>query len=180
MTAKLKNPRYWLALPVILLAYGLLKGGGQAPTLLVLRLALLCGGYAASLTDLLERRVPNRLVLALAAAWLLILSPLALYDPASAVAIALNGLIGLVMDGVVMLAVYLASRKGLGGGDVKLMCAAGLYLGYDGALSVLLYGSVLAALAALVLILAKKMTVKDAIPLAPFLYAGILLTEFIR
>ena len=57
---------------------------------------------------------------------------------------------------------------------------AGLYLGYDGALSALLYGSVLAALSALVLILGKKMTAKDTIPLVPFLYVGILLTEFVR
>ena len=69
---------------------------------------------------------------------------------------------------------------GMGGGDVKLMTVAGLYLGYDGALSALLYGSVLAALSALVLILGKKMTAKDTIPLVPFLYVGILLTEFVR
>ena len=166
---RLKNPKYWLALPVILLSYGLAKWGGQSPTQLLLHLALLCGGYAASLTDLLERRVPNRLTAALA-----------LYDTAQAALIALNGLVGLVIAAVVMLAVYFVSRKGLGGGDVKLMCAAGLYLGYDGALTALLYGSVLAAVTALALIVAKKISVKDAIPLVPFLYAGMLLTEFIR
>ena len=37
-----------------------------------------------------------------------------------------------------------------------------------------------AALSALVLILGKKMTAKDTIPLVPFLYVGILLTEFVR
>lgn len=177
---RLKNPKYWLALPVILLSYGLAKWGGQSPTQQLLHLALLCGGYAASLTDLLERRVPNRLTAALALAWPLLLSPLALYDTAQAALIALNGLVGLVIAAVVMLAVYFVSRKGLGGGDVKLMCAAGLYLGYDGALTALLYGSVLAAVTALALIVAKKISVKDAIPLVPFLYAGMLLTEFIR
>ena len=175
--SKLKKPGYWAALPVLLLAYALAKGGGQSPTQLVLRLALLCGGYAAALTDLLERRVPNRLTAALALAWLLLLSPLALYDTERA---ALNGLVGLAIAAVVMLAVYFVSRKGLGGGDVKLMCAAGLYLGYDGTLTALLYGSVLAAVTALALILTKKISAKDAIPLAPFLYAGILFTEFIR
>ena len=66
--SKLKKPGYWAALPVLLLAYALAKGGGQSPTQLVLRLALLCGGYAAALTDLLERRVPNRLTAARALA----------------------------------------------------------------------------------------------------------------
>ncbi len=49
-----------------------------------------------------------------------------------------------------------------------------------GAHGAFIYGSVLAAIAALILILTKKMTAKDAIPLVPFLYVGILLTEFIR
>ena len=79
-----------------------------------------------------------------------------------------------------MLAVYFVSRRGLGGGDVKLMSAAGLYLGYDGVLTALLYGSVLSAAAALALIAGKKMTAKDTIPMVPFLYVGILLTEFSR
>ena len=39
---------------------------------------------------------------------------------------------------------------------------------------------ILAALSALVLILGKKMTAKDTIPLVPFLYVGILLTDFVR
>ena len=94
---KLKEPKYWLALPVILTAYLLVKGGGQPPTRLILRLALLCGGYAAALTDLLEKRVPNRLTAGLAAAWLLILAPLALYDPDSAAAIGVSGLLGLLL-----------------------------------------------------------------------------------
>lgn len=177
---KLKTLKYWLALPVILAAYIAVKGGGQAPTLLVLRLVLLAAGYAAALTDILKKRVPNRLVAALAVAWLLILTPLVLYDPNSAIAIGVSGLLGFVIAGVVLLVVYFVSRKGLGGGDVKLMSVAGLYLGYDGALSALLYGSVLSAATALALILTKKMTAKDAIPLVPFLYVGILVTEFIR
>lgn len=177
---KLKEPKYWLALPVILVGYAALKGGGQSPTMLVLRLVLLAMGYAAALTDFLEKRVPNRLVAALAVAWLLILAPLVLYDPDAAIAIGVSGLLGFVIAGVVLLVVYFVSRKGLGGGDVKLMSVAGLYLGYNGALSALLYGSVLSAVTALALILTKKMTAKDAIPLVPFLYVGILVTEFIR
>ena len=117
---------------------------------------------------------------ALGIAWVLILAPLALVDPEGALTIGGTGLAGFLLAGAVLLLVYFVSRKGLGGGDVKLMTVAGLYLGYDGALSALLYGSVLAALSALVLILGKKMTAKDAIPLVPFLYVGILLTEFVR
>ncbi len=175
-----ERPLDYLALPVILAAYLGLKGGGQAPTQLLLRLVLLTLCYAAAVTDLRRQRVDNRLVAALGIAWVLILAPLALFDPEGALAMGGTGLAGFLLAGAVLLLVYFVSRKGLGGGDVKLMTVAGLYLGYDGALSALLYGSVLAALSALVLILGKKMTAKDTIPLVPFLYVGILLTEFVR
>ena len=169
-----EKPLDYLALPVILAAYLGLKSGGQAPTQLLLRLVLLTLCYAAAVTDLRRQRVDNRLVAALGIAWVLILAPLALFDPEGALTIGGTGLAGFLLAGAVLLLVYFVSRKGLGGGDVKL------YLGYDGALSALLYGSVLAALSALVLILGKKMTAKDTIPLVPFLYVGILLTEFVR
>ena len=172
-----EKPLDYLALPVILAAYLGLKGGGQAPTQLLLRLVLLTLCYAAAVTDLRRQRVDNRLVAALGIAWVLILAPLVLVDPEGALAMGGTGLAGFLLAGAVLLLVYFVSRKGLGGGDVKLMT---VYLGYDGALSALLYGSVLAARSALVLILGKKMTAKDTIPLVPFLYVGILLTEFVR
>lgn len=172
--------KWCVPLLAILLFYVVLKGKGQVPTMLILRLVLLTIGFAAAYVDWKEKRVPNRLVAGFALAWLLILAPLVLYDPNAAISIGVNGVIGFVISAVVLLAVYVISRKGLGGGDVKLMSVAGLYLGYDGALSALLYGSVLSALTAIVLILRKKMTAKDSIPLVPFLYIGILITEFFR
>ena len=78
---------------------------------------------------------------------------------------------------MLFLAVYLVSRKGLGGGDVKFMAASGLYLGVD-VLPAMFYGSVLSAAAGLGLLLAKKIGRRDAIPLAPFLFAGILIVLF--
>ena len=63
---------------------------------------------------------------------------------------------------------------------MKLMAVSGLYLGADGVLPAMLYGSVLSALAAILLILCKKIERKDTIPLVPFLYAGMLVTVFIQ
>ncbi len=74
--------------------------------------------------------------------------------------------------------VYLVSRGGLGGGDVKLMAASGLYLGFQKVMQAMLYGSILAALTGGGLILMRKIGRKDTIPLIPFLYAGILLSTF--
>ena len=60
------------------------------------------------------------------------------------------------------------------------MAVAGLYLGFGGVLPAMLYGSVLSALTALVLIALKKIKPRDSIPLVPFLYVGMMLTMFIR
>jgi len=60
------------------------------------------------------------------------------------------------------------------------MAAAGLYLGFSETVPAILYGTVLAALVGLVLILLKKIGRKDTMPLAPFLFAGIIITVFTK
>ncbi|MEK9158290.1 MAG: prepilin peptidase [Patescibacteria group bacterium] len=71
---------------------------------------------------------------------------------------------------------YLASRgKKLGLGDVKIAILIGLVLGYPlGALSII-FGVWLATFVALVLLLLKKVGMKDAIPLGSFLAFSTLL-----
>lgn len=170
----------YLGLPILLTALILLKWGHLDGSVLLFRCALVVFGYLAALGDIREKRVPNRLVAAMLGAWVLLLTPQLFFRTQQAIDWALNGGLGLLLGGAVFLTVYLISRKGLGGGDVKLMAVSGLYLGLDGVLPAMLYGSVLAAVAGLLLILGKKITPKDAIPLVPFLYIGMLLTLLIR
>ena len=92
----------------------------------------------------------------------------------------LDGMIGAVLGGGLFLLVYFISRKGLGGGDVKLMAASGLYLGVSRILPAMLYGSVLAALVGLSLVLFKKIGRRDTIALAPFLFVGMLVTMLVQ
>jgi prepilin signal peptidase PulO-like enzyme (type II secretory pathway) len=66
----------------------------------------------------------------------------------------------------------------LGGGDIKLAGLAGLVLGWLGWPTVLFgaaLGFVLAALASLVLLAARRITLRGAISFGPFLLAGALL-----
>ncbi len=162
-------------LPVLeLVLWGLRRGTGAAE--LLLDSVLLAMGYIAALSDLREKRIPNKLVAAMLCAWILILVPQLFYRTEDALWLLINGGVGFALAGAVFLTVYLVSRRGLGGGDVKFMAAAGLYLGID-VLPAMLYGSVLSALVGL-LLLAKKIGRRDPIPLAPFLYAGILIVLF--
>lgn len=106
---------------------------------------------------------------------MLIIVPQLLYHTEETILLMLDGLAGFLSGGLVFLVVYLVSRKGLGGGDVKLMAVSGLYLGFERTLVTMLYGSVLAALVGCVLIVARRIGKKDPIPLAPFLLVGMVL-----
>lgn len=168
---------YW-GIPVLLLSLFLLQGRKAGPIYLLLWGVLTVFGYLASMGDLLEKRVPNRLIGWMAAAWVLIMVPQLFFQTEEALYLLLSGGFGFLMGGGLFLLVYLVSRGGLSGGDVKLMAASGLYLGFQKVMQAMLYGSILAALTGGGLILMRKIGRKDTIPLIPFLYAGILLSTF--
>ena len=135
---------------------------------------LLFGGLAA-ISDLKTQQVPNRIVLLLLASWVLELFLRLLFVQEGISLFLLQSGSGCLIAGVVFLTVYILSKKGLGGGDVKFMAAAGLLLGGRAVLPVILIGSVLSSVICLVLILLKKKKKTDTMPLIPFLYLGILL-----
>jgi len=137
-------------------------------------------GYTAAILDLKTKRIPNSLILAMFAVWVIIMTPKLFLDTDPAIALLKESVLGFAIGGGLFLLVYLISRKGLGGGDVKFMAGAGLYLGFGGTISAMFCGTVFAALAGLTLILLKKIGRKDKIPLAPFLYIGILLTVYLQ
>ena len=165
-----------ICLAVILI---ILKFKNASVISLLLDVVFLLIAYVAVICDIKEKRIPNKLVLALLISWLLVLLPQFLLRREVAVQLMLYGGLGFLINGVLLLLVYYISRKALGGGDVKLMTVAGLFLGPP-ILNAMLYGSVIAAIVSIVLILTKKMNKKDSIPLIPFLYAGIVITMFLQ
>jgi len=134
--------------------------------------------YVAMFFDISERRIPNGLVLGMFAAWALMIFVMLIYSSNEGAQALIDSAIGLLVGGGVFMAVYFLSGKGLGGGDVKFMAAAGLYLGMAQTIPAILYGTVLAAIVGFTLVALGKMTKKDTIPLAPFLFIGIAITTF--
>ena len=59
--------------------------------------------------------------------------------------------------GLLFLFLAVISRGALGGGDIKLIAALGLWLGWKSLLSVILYGAVMGGVAALLLLLTQKL-----------------------
>jgi Flp pilus assembly protein protease CpaA len=175
---KLKTLLPYTGIPLIGAALILLRAGQADVFLILLYLTLIIFGYFVAIVDIKDKRIPNGLVLAMLSAWVLIMTPKLLLDTGAAVEYLIGSTLGFAIGGGLFFLIYLISRKGLGGGDVKFMAAAGLYLRFDGVLTAMLYGSVFAALTGLTLMMFKKIGRKDMIPLAPFLYAGILIAVF--
>jgi len=134
--------------------------------------------YAVMIFDINKKRIPNTLVLIMIAGWLLLIISMLLIDTENGIKMLVDSFYGFLAGGGLFLLVYVISSKGLGGGDVKFMAAAGLYLGFTKTIPAILYGTVLAALTGLTLIILKKIKRKDTIPLAPFLFTGIMITVF--
>ena len=113
----------------------------------------------------------------------LILDRLTLSMAALAVCFHLHGfsdmpslLLGAFAGGMPLFVLSVLTRGGLGGGDVKLAAAGGLWLGWQGALLSLALASWLGGLLAMILLLSGRRRGRDAMAFGPFLSAGIFLS----
>jgi len=173
---KIKSALYCAGLIVCVVAWMLVRGEALSVFHMLNFIALIVLSYIAMVFDINTRKIPNMLVLIMMLVWLFLLVPMLFIDPGMGIKLLIDSLAGLLLAGGMFLFVYLISRKGLGGGDVKFMAAAGLYLGFVEVLPVMLYGTVLAAVVGVILILLKKIDRKGKLPLAPFLFVGIMIT----
>lgn len=137
---------------------------------------LIVFGYFISLEDVKSKTIPNKFLKMMLILWPFILSIQAFFAPEFALFSFIQGIVGFLVCGSVFLTVYVLSRKGLGGGDVKYMAVSGLFLGFSYDFPAMLLGTSLSAACCLILLLLKKITTKSTLPLAPFLYVGILMT----
>ena len=152
-----------------------LRTGTYPPNLL--RLVLLGTLLtAAAYIDALSHKIPNWIVLCTAAVFAGCTVLDFVLSGTDAVPMALNSVLAAAVFFVVFFLVRLASRGGVGDGDIKMITAAALILGIYGTFSFLLVSHVLAAVAAIALLVSKKATRKDGLPFGPFFYLGYLVT----
>ena len=141
---------------------------------------LLIFGYIAAFIDFKYKIVPNKLILAMLCAWVIVLIPQFLLKTNEIIDVFISSLIGFVVASIIFLTVYFISRKGLGGGDVKFMAVSGLYLGANMLLTSVLIGAILCSITCMALVDAKKINKNDSIALIPFLYIGFVIVIFLR
>lgn len=83
-----------------------------------------------------------------------------------------KGVLGGAIGFVIMMLPALISRTGMGWGDVKMAGLIGLMTGYPRVFAGLFLGIVSGGIIAVILLVTKKKTRKDAIPFGPFLALG--------
>lgn len=83
-----------------------------------------------------------------------------------------EGILAMLLVFAALGAVYFLARKSIGWGDVKLCACIALYLGIEGAFSMLAVSMVLCGLTGVVLLVINKSGKNIAIPYAPFAALG--------
>jgi leader peptidase (prepilin peptidase)/N-methyltransferase len=136
-----------------------------------------------SFIDLKHRIIPDSLSLSAALIGLLA-SPFNQYLGGNVLTRIFNSGAGLLAGGAVMyltgmLGEKIFKKEALGGGDIKLMAAAGAFVGWHGIVAALFFGSFLGTLVSLALIYVFK-TKKwgEYVPFGPFLASGVLIYVF--
>ncbi|MFT8349079.1 prepilin peptidase [Clostridium saccharoperbutylacetonicum] len=74
-----------------------------------------------------------------------------------------------------LLIMSIVLKGSMGGGDIKLMAAAGAFLGWKHIVVAFFIASVIGSLISIILIISNKIKGKDMIPYGPFLSIGILI-----
>ena len=75
---------------------------------------------------------------------------------------------------IALFCMYVLKKEAFGGGDIKLMGAAGLIIGWKLTIAAYLIGIITGAVVSIILLAAKRKTRKDEIPFGPSLCFGIL------
>lgn len=133
-------------------------------------------GLAAMVIDLRYHRIPNVISLILLAGRGITIAYEFLFLKEAAMSRLVSSLLGLVILFIVLFGLSKLIHNGIGLGDVKLLSAIGFMGGIYAVCSILLLSLLSSCLISIGLIASKQKKIKDYIPFAPFIFAGIVLT----
>lgn len=126
--------------------------------------------------DTKERIIPNHMIVVGLAFWAVLVLVDIFVGGTPWQSVLVYSLIGGVVCGGILLIVALIAKSALGMGDVKMFTVIGLLYGFNDTYSILLFSIVIMAIVSIGLLIAKKATRKTAVPMAPFVVAGFLLS----
>ena len=126
--------------------------------------------------DAREKIIPNSLIGIGLAAWLvLILIDIFVGGTPWLQLLVFSGIGGIACGGLLLI-IALIAKSALGMGDVKLFFVLGLLYGLADAYGILLFSVIAMGVFSIALLIAKKVTMKSTIPMAPFVIVGFFLS----
>ena len=133
------------------------------------------GTAVLSTTDMLLHKVPNKILIILLLCWMGMVGTMLFTNVYRAMETVFFYGMSAIIAGVIFIVTYFISQRKLGMGDVKLSLIMGLFLGNNMIIGAILYGTVLCCVFSVVQVIRKKLSMKDGVPLVPFLYLGSLI-----
>lgn len=136
-----------------------------------------------SFIDFRHMIIPNGLIIALIVIGGIQLVTAILTGPAGIFGVWSDYVIGFFAGGVPLLLIalfctFLLKKEAFGGGDIKLMAAAGLIIGWRLTITSYIIGIIIGAIAGVILLATGKKKRGDEIPFGPALALGILISIF--
>lgn len=123
-----------------------------------------------------NKRIPNKILKVLLGIRGILIILEWLVFPKLGMAVLISALSGMLLGGGMFLLAHFLAKGGVGMGDVKLLAVIGAYMG-SGSIMVAAFLSVVAsAFYSIVMLLLKKIKLKEEIPFAPFIFIGTVLT----
>lgn len=132
------------------------------------------------MSDVVERIIPNRILVIYLLLFVIIQGIGAMLNTEAVFGMLLNSLFGATFSLLVFGLAYIICHGNVGAGDVKLAVIMGLYLTQEYIAGAVLFGAVTASVYSVIQLIRKKITKKDAIPYAPFLYLGTIVCLAVR
>lgn len=129
-------------------------------------LLLLVSGVYIIYKDLKERIIPNWIVIVLLISGLVVTA----IDYTNII----SHVLGFLICGLILFFIAVIT-KAFGLGDVKYMFAVGLIIGIGPGINAIMFGFILGGIASLVLVITKKVKMKDYIAFGPYLVIGSLI-----
>lgn len=123
-----------------------------------------------------EKRIPNRLLLFLLGGRIFLLLVEWILFPGMGLSLLISSSLGMLLGGGLFLLAHFISRGGVGMGDVKLFGVIGCYAGAGVIMPLVFLTVMVSAVYSIVMLLLKKIKLKEEIPFAPFVLIGTILT----
>lgn len=130
--------------------------------------------FLLGVIDIRHRRIPNVYIAAAAAVRIVFILVQGISEHSLRV-ILLKSVLGLAAGMLITGLAWVISGKGMGSGDVKMFAAIGFFTGGFAVIDIIVYSTVFCCFCGILLMIFRKFSVRDTVPMAPFAYAGTML-----